>query len=574
MQSNTFHGHTRAEGILVNASLYEDAGKNTENHKVDRQVDHRPDDDCRDQTHCNRCVSRSRPQVNSPDADGQADIHENQLRSGNGFTCRQSNKRQQHTKKQKQSNGLFRVLHLAVITLAVALTGCGGGATPVTPEYVESTFATSSDGGTYHFGDFSIDLPARAGRPTSSITLRQYRSQLNNSPEHLNFGASYEVQFSKSVLEDETTFTIEVQGTVRSTGDFLIAQRSSRGTLAFQQFTQSTSNGRIVFTFQRENIVKALDAADAPGQTVSLTFSIAERKPFYESSRGFGSAKLLYLQNGRLEEYLTPNGLANQRVAVISHGLNNNASSMLDTHDDVVLQMYSLLDPRNYDIIVFFDYKDTSEGIKENGRRLSEKLISVGASQAKQIDFHGHSMGGLVSRWAIEKEAVGNYVTRLFCYGTPHKGVPTDILLAVAWGYFVVEGYRDLYDNSLFIQALNRDDSPHKSRIPYYLIAGTSDLYYFNTKLPAPLDKFHVGALSTSYYSNLGKLQGDQNYYFPHDGIVSFRSALPADISRFGLVGANSTSMLNRNHSDIANGSEVRGAVQQMLRASGSGVIR
>lgn len=413
---------------------------------------------------------------------------------------------------------------------------------------------------------FSVVLPVRTDRPASTITLRQYSTQLDRAAEHYNTGTSYEFGVDRSILESESEIVLRIPVDSRSTGDFLIAQRGRDGELVFQNLAQEVRTNEVRFTLSHDNLVRALSAANISNNVAVLTFSVAERKPLIESSRGFGSSKLLQLKNGTLQEFSVANGLNNKRVAVISHGLNNKASSMLDTHDDVVLQMYPLLDARNYDLILFYEYWDTSEGVAENGRRLSQKLIEVGASNSKQIDMHGHSMGGLVSRWAIEKEPIGSYVTRLFCYGTPHLGVPADILLAAAWGYSVVEGYRDLYDNSLFLQALNRDDSPHKGRIPYYVLAGTSSDY--------KVFGVDVGRWTSLQYVWYGNLMGNPDYYLPHDGIVSRRSAIPANLSRFGLVSGSSSTSLNRNHSDIANGSDVRSAVQVMLKASGSGVIR
>lgn len=523
---------------------------------------------CSHNTQSTRSATRLKRGKDNPDTQHKSNVDKKQIRSRQAIS--------QHEPQENHSNIPYgirpslivarHILLVACLTILSVLVGCGGGGTVISPPYDESVFSITSAGGDFQMQKFSVVLPVRTDRPASTITLRQYSTQLDRAAEHYNTGTSYEFGVDRSILESESEIVLRIPVDSRSTGDFLIAQRGRDGELVFQNLAQEVRTNEVRFTLSHDNLVRALSAANISNNVAVLTFSVAERKPLIESSRGFGSSKLLQLKNGTLQEFSVANGLNNKRVAVISHGLNNKASSMLDTHDDVVLQMYPLLDARNYDLILFYEYWDTSEGVAENGRRLSQKLIEVGASNSKQIDMHGHSMGGLVSRWAIEKEPIGSYVTRLFCYGTPHLGVPADILLAAAWGYTVVEGYRDLYDNSLFLQALNRDDSPHKGRIPYYVLAGTSSDY--------KVFGVDVGRWTSLQYVWYGNLMGNPDYYLPHDGIVSRRSAIPANLSRFGLVSGSSSTSLNRNHSDIANGSDVRSAVQVMLKASGSGVIR
>jgi len=79
-----------------------------------------------------------------------------------------------------------------------------------------------------------------------------------------------------------------------------------------------------------------------------------------------------------------------------------------------------------YDLILTFDYENLNTPIAENARLLGERLRSVGlaAGHDKGLDVAAHSMGGLVSRWFIERERGNRVVRRLVMLGTPNAGSP------------------------------------------------------------------------------------------------------------------------------------------------------
>ena len=79
-----------------------------------------------------------------------------------------------------------------------------------------------------------------------------------------------------------------------------------------------------------------------------------------------------------------------------------------------------------YDLILSFDYENLHTTIEENARMLKQRLadVGLGAQHGKTFHIVAHSMGGLVSRWFIEREG-GNQVTQhLVMLGTPNGGSP------------------------------------------------------------------------------------------------------------------------------------------------------
>jgi hypothetical protein len=79
-----------------------------------------------------------------------------------------------------------------------------------------------------------------------------------------------------------------------------------------------------------------------------------------------------------------------------------------------------------YDLILTFDYENLNTEIQKTAQELKEKLenAGLGAGHGKTLHIFAHSMGGLVSRWMIEKEDGNQMVSRLFQFGTPNQGSP------------------------------------------------------------------------------------------------------------------------------------------------------
>ncbi|WP_330633346.1 DUF7379 domain-containing protein [Halocatena halophila] len=76
-------------------------------------------------------------------------------------------------------------------------------------------------------------------------------------------------------------------------------------------------------------------------------------------------------------------------------------------------------------------------------------LESISASHDSAVDIIAHSMGGLDSRWAIEKMGAHEYVDSLITLGTPHQGT------YIAYLAYITPGGRTMVPNSEFLQELN-----------------------------------------------------------------------------------------------------------------------
>ena len=105
--------------------------------------------------------------------------------------------------------------------------------------------------------------------------------------------------------------------------------------------------------------------------------------------------------------------------------------------------------------------------LEENMFCLKNQIQKVWAENPQPISLISHSMGGLVSRGAIFMLPERVEVKSLYTLGTPHAGVPTDLLI------------RFQQEISLFKKTLNCDDQVAACQM------ATQNINVFNSKVPS-----------------------------------------------------------------------------------------
>jgi len=188
------------------------------------------------------------------------------------------------------------------------------------------------------------------------------------------------------------------------------------------------------------------------------------------------------------------------RILLFVHGIIGDTESMVPS-----VHLAKLADARPlaslYDLVLTFDYENLSTTIEDNGHKLKARLEEVGlrAGHGKSLDIVAHSMGGLVSRWFIEREGGNQIVRRLVMLGTPNGGSPwprivdwatvalglgLNHLTAIAWPASVVGGLAAWMENptvalhemlptSKVIAELRQSADPG---IPYVMLAGNTSI--------------------------------------------------------------------------------------------------
>ena len=188
-----------------------------------------------------------------------------------------------------------------------------------------------------------------------------------------------------------------------------------------------------------------------------------------------------------------------QKIVLYIHGIIGDTQSMVPSIRRATVevdgQQQRLSDL--YDLVLGFDYENLQTTIEENGRLLRQRLeaVGLGPNHGKELHIVAHSMGGLVSRWFIEREGGNQIVQHLVMLGTPNGGSPwpavqdwifaalgigLNQLSAIVWPTKVVAdllkflesndySLEQMQPDSPFLKAIAQNPDPH---IPYTIIAG------------------------------------------------------------------------------------------------------
>jgi pimeloyl-ACP methyl ester carboxylesterase len=183
-----------------------------------------------------------------------------------------------------------------------------------------------------------------------------------------------------------------------------------------------------------------------------------------------------------------------RRIALFVHGIIGDTREMAAS-----LRRAGVVD--RYDLVLTFDYENLQDPIGDTARTLKERLAAVGLGpyHSKSLDVIAHSMGGLVSRWFIEREGGNRVVRRLVMLGTPNGGSPwprvqdwattalavgLNELSKVVWPASALAGLvqaveavdvtlDQMVPDSGFLKDLYSSPDP---KIPYIMIAGNTSL--------------------------------------------------------------------------------------------------
>ena len=114
---------------------------------------------------------------------------------------------------------------------------------------------------------------------------------------------------------------------------------------------------------------------------------------------------------------------SSQNILLFVHGIIGDTESLVKcVHTQTATK--SLVEKS--DLILSFDYENLNTTIEKNAALLKERLAAVGldSHHSKNLIIVAHSMGGLVSRWFVEKLSGNTVVSKLVMLGTPNNGTP------------------------------------------------------------------------------------------------------------------------------------------------------
>ncbi len=188
-------------------------------------------------------------------------------------------------------------------------------------------------------------------------------------------------------------------------------------------------------------------------------------------------------------------------IGIMIHGIIGNTKAMPPALKQLRDEKGEAVIP-HFDIVLTFDYENLNTPIEKTAQAFKQKLEEVGlaAGHYKNVTIIAHSMGGLVSRWMIEKEGGHEMINQLIMCGTPNNGspwanvqelagvlltkalngaaflkpyiIPLMLLQRLGKGMFVT--LQQMHANkSDFLKQLNDGTDPH---IPYIIVMGNTTL--------------------------------------------------------------------------------------------------
>jgi pimeloyl-ACP methyl ester carboxylesterase len=117
-----------------------------------------------------------------------------------------------------------------------------------------------------------------------------------------------------------------------------------------------------------------------------------------------------------------------KRILLYIHGIIGETRTMVPSARLAQVAIAGKTGPlvEHYDLILSFDYENINTPIQQTARDLKARLAAVGLDpgHGKMLHVVAHSMGGLVSRWFIEREGGNQIVQHLVMLGTPNGGSP------------------------------------------------------------------------------------------------------------------------------------------------------
>ncbi len=218
-------------------------------------------------------------------------------------------------------------------------------------------------------------------------------------------------------------------------------------------------------------------------------------------------------------------------ILLLIHGIIGDTKSIAEGLGQILLvdgkPLHSL-----FDLVLTYDYENLTTPIAETGRQLRADLQRIGVHSAdrKDLVILAHSMGGLVSRWLIEREHGNEFVNHLVMCGTPNHGSPFGkvanarkiagslatlainyipavapfaygILVALNRSRRITPTLEEMKSTSKFLSTLNSSPDPH---IPYSIVAGNVERFRETSGrfLPELIDKIGKSALFDLMFSH------------------------------------------------------------------------
>jgi len=224
--------------------------------------------------------------------------------------------------------------------------------------------------------------------------------------------------------------------------------------------------------------------------------------------------------------WVSPNGdsmsgngdsMSGKRIGFMVHGVTADLTDMSYMANMLLTQTGGY-----YDEVWGFQYTSNAP-LAEIGTAMADAVFGDFAS-ALSVDVFAHSMGNLVSRYAMETESLasrlGPFVSHFVGLGGPHEGVPFEVAQSILFEFdpdvkpcivdLTTETIGGGQSDSDFLANLNGPTSPDVATAKYYTVAATM----YSAESPPVGDIMNAAYFVANGFRSL-----------PNDGLVAVYSA-------------------------------------------------
>ncbi len=320
------------------------------------------------------------------------------------------------------------------ILFILFVNGCGSGL-EANPILFNETRALGPSGGGLASPDASVSFAAGTLSRETPVTLTVFAEQFPEIAHdgYLHSEEGVSLRFDPTAVAPDQALELELghQGDYNDFGTMLAVMKDDGAFLALP--SEEAGPGRIKGTLSKELLALLFPDAAALEQQDLRIFSAnrileVEAEPLETSVEVF--------DNGAFSG--PPPDLTGKRVALVVHGLDSSLADL--TSLGQFIHSFKLTGQPNpyYDVVLGYQYS-SSAPLAEIGADLAGFMNTVGLQHASAADLFAHSMGNLVSRYAMETLSLPQRIANVDHYvslGGPHDGVPFDNLSYAVQTFF------------------------------------------------------------------------------------------------------------------------------------------
>ena len=330
----------------------------------------------------------------------------------------------------------------------------------------------------------------------------------------------------------------------------------------------------------------------------NINIVVMDKKPNQQNDDAFTASIQFWDPKAKKFTPLPANlDLAGKSVALVVHGLASKVADMANLAG-------ALAPAKNhdgkaaYDLVLGYNYGMGADIPTQGSTMAAQYLAIKGADMGPRLDIFAHSMGNLVSRWAMQRpdktgqagldaSRIGQYVRNYVSLGGPHEGVPFKNGVILKTITFLLEktgGYYWPCLNDLMCQGTPKGSAPES--LPW-VPSGPIGLLNYSSNPDArgpdfKREDFKITTLTgnvwdtyelyglpyafiTGYWQAFTTAQFKDLY---EDGIVATYSAHGNELRKISSTVENIPE-LKMNHGQLYNDSTALKAIQTLVARSG-----